>query len=125
MITRIRYKTDKGIMTSVTPLFAQTTLLTVRIDLTKMHYQITDDEGNRIESGISSNKQKILTEVKNRVKKLGVLFHDEIRPRKIKKIKDAFELKEDNAKVSIQNADESLEVENVTSVNNLVNKFLE
>lgn len=88
MITRIRYKTDKGVMTSVTPLFAQTTLLKVEIDLTKMEYRIFNDEGIRVKAGVSYSKQKILNDVKAEVKKLGVLFHDEIRPRKVKKVKD-------------------------------------
>lgn len=84
MITRIRYKTEKGIMTSVTPLLAKTTMLIVTINLPDMAYTIINDQNQEVGFGYSNSKQKILNEVKTKVKELGVLFHDEIRPRKTK-----------------------------------------
>lgn len=87
MITRIRYKSTKTHMTNITPLLAQTKMITVGIDLLNMSYVIFNDEDKPITSGKSSSKQKVLSEVKAKVKELGVLFHDEIRPRKVKKTK--------------------------------------
>ena len=82
MITRIRYKTVGTTMTSVTPLFAKTMMVRVVIDLTKMSYAIL--EGDEILCGAVGikSKQKLLNEVKAEVKRYGVLFHDEVRPRK-------------------------------------------
>ena len=82
MITRIRYKTVGTTMTSVTPLFAKTMMLKVEIDLVKMCYVIYDDTNEPVVAADCSSKQNLLNEVKSEVKKLGVLFHDEVRPRK-------------------------------------------
>lgn len=84
MITRIRYKEENGVMTSVTPLLAKTMMVKVVINLIEMSFVVYDDEGLPISGGSTTSKQKILNEVKKEIKNLGVLFHDEIRPRKIK-----------------------------------------
>lgn len=84
MITRIRYKEENGIMTSVTPLLAKTMMVKVVINLIEMSFVVYDDEGLPISGGSTTSKQKILNEVKKEIKNLGVLFHDEIRPRKTK-----------------------------------------
>ncbi len=87
MITRIRYETEKGVMKSVTPLLAKTTMITVTINLVNMSYIIHDDNGIPLVGGSTTSKQKVLNEVKTKVKELGVVFHDEIRPRKVKRVK--------------------------------------
>src|ERR1035437_2045573 len=82
MMTRIRYKTVGTTMTNVTPLFAKTMMLKAEIDLIKMRYVIYDDSKELVVGADCSSKQKLLNEVKIEVKKQGVLFHDEVRPRK-------------------------------------------